>query len=316
MSMMVSKLNYMPGDRFVPHHELQTITASLYVHVDDRNTVHQEGLIFDRERNMYFTNIYESKIMKIDTKTKEVSEFYEFEDHLFKTAAVKVHKDGRLFICGIDSRRDHLGEHGGIYALDPISKELTPIVTGYNVDDMVFDAEGGIYFTNYIGNQFDQCGTVEYVSPDYREQKTFLKNLASPNGICLSTDGSIMWVTETSGGRLHRIPIHDMWHSNIAYRFEGFYGPDSCSVDEDDNVYVAMARQGRILVFNPNGYLIGQVITPGCEDGQLLGTTHPMVHPDKAELYFTVHDVHGDCGANIFYCGSFAKGHAKAFQFQ
>lgn len=316
MADVVERLSYMPGDRYVPHHELQTITASMYVHVDDRNIVHQEGLIFDRSRNMYFTNIYESKIMKIDTKTKEVSVFYEFEDKRFKPAAVKIHKDGRLFICGVDPKSDPIGEHGGIYAIDPDGNNLTPIITGYNVDDMVFDAEGGIYFTNYVGTQINPCGSVEYVTPDFKEQSTFISKLASPNGICLSTDGNIMWVTETSAGILHRIQLHDLWHSNIAYRFEGFYGPDSCSVDEDDNVYVAMARQGRILVFNPSGFLIGQVLTPGCEDGVLLGTTHPMVHPDKAELYFTVHDVNGNCGANIFYCGSFAKGNNKAYQFQ
>jgi len=40
-----------------------------------------------------------------------------------------------------------------------------------------------------------------------------------------------------------------------------------------------------------------------------------MVHPDRKELYITVHDVNGDCGANIFYVGSFAKGNKKAYQF-
>jgi len=106
--------------------------------------------------------------------------------------------------------------------------------------------------------------------PDLGTVKTFVSNLASPNGIALSTDGSILWVTETAAGVLHRIAMNDSFRSTAPYRFEGFYGPDSCSVDEDDNLYVAMARQGRVMVFNSLGFLIGQVITPDCEHGVLM----------------------------------------------
>lgn len=315
MSQMIPALNYLPGDRYCPHHELQTITAVPFVHVDDRQVVHLEGLCFDRNGDMFFTNIYESIIMKVDMKTKEVSKFYEFEDKKFKPTAVKFHKDGRMFICGVDVKSTPLGVHGGIYTLNPDATGLKCILHGRNVDDMVFDANGGIYFTNYIGTPQHPDGTVEYISPDLSEVKVVVSNLASPNGVALSTDGEILWVTETSSGFLHRILLNDEFRSTVPYKFEGFYGPDSCSVDEDDNLYVAMARQGRVLVFNPTGFLIGQVITPGCERGVLLGTTHPMVHPDRKELYITVHDVNGDCGANIFYCGSFAKGNKKAYQF-
>lgn len=315
MDEVFQKLTYRPGDRFAPVQPPQTITASLFMHVDDRQLVHLEGLNFDRNRDMYFCNIPESVIMKIDMKKKELIKFYEFENKNFKPAAVKIHKDGRLFICGVDLNPAHMNENGGIYILDPDGTNLTPVVTGMSVNDMVFDREGGIYFDNYQGIPQNPTGSIEYLSPDLKNRKTVVPNLASPNGICLSTDNKILWVTEITSGVLHRITLDNINYSTTPYKFEGFFGPDSCSVDEDDNLYVAMARQGRVLVFNPNGFLIGQVLTPGRDDGILLGTTHPMVHPDKEELYITVHDVNGNCGANIFRCGSYAKGNKKAFQY-
>ena len=312
----IQKLEYRPGDKFAPVVPPQTVVASLFQHVDDRQLVHLEGLIFDRNRDIYYCDIPESIIMKLDMKTREVIKFYEFENKLCKPAAVKIHKDGRLFIACVDLNPAHINENGGIFALDPVTKELEPIVTNMSVNDLVFDSEGGIYFDNYQGTPTNPTGSIEYLTPDFKTQKTVVPNLAQPNGITLSPDEKILWITEITTGLLHRITLDNPNYSTTPYKFEGFFGPDSCEVDEDGNLYVAMARQGRVLVFNPTGFLIGQVLTPMRDQGILLGTTHPYVHPDKAELYITVHDVNGEQGANIFYCGSYAKGNPNAFQYQ
>ena len=74
-----------------------------------------------------------------------------------------------------------------------------------------------------------------------------------------------------------------------------------------------MARQGRIIVLNPSGFLIGEVITPCCEDGYNLGTTHPQVDPDEAVLYFTVHNLKGEFTGDIMCCGAFAKGNPNQY---
>ena len=58
-------------------------------------------------------------------------------------AAVKIHKDGRLFVC-------YLGDFessGGIYAVDANGEQqqmiISDIETEYCVDDLVFDSKGG-----------------------------------------------------------------------------------------------------------------------------------------------------------------------------
>lgn len=260
MKQELPKLECMRGDRFIPHHDPQTVTAVPFLHVDDRRDICLEGLIFDRDRNMYFTNINEAKIMKVDMESRKLSVYYEFSNPHFRPTAVKFHRDGRMFVAGLDRSSQKTGRYGGIYVVDPNRTDPVPVVEGVNVDDLVFDAKGGIYFSNYTGIPIRPDGTIEYLSPDFKQREIVMAHLAAPNGVCLSKSGDILWVTETAGGVLHRFDLKENRRSGIVYHFEGFFGPDSCSIDADDNVYVAMARQGRVLVFNPMGFLIGQVV--------------------------------------------------------
>ena len=64
--------------------------------------------------------------------------------------------------------------------------------------------------------------------------------------------------------------------ATIPYYFTGHEGPDSCCIDSDDNLYVAMYGQGRVLVFNKRGYPIGQILIPGRDEGHMLRSTHPQ----------------------------------------
>lgn len=311
----IPSLQYMPGDRYVPHHELQRVVASHYYHVGHEYEIHQEGLMFDRNGDMYFTDIYEALVRKIDMKTGEMSVVLEMPDKRSKIGAVKFHKDGRMFLACVDFEND--GEHGGIFYCNPDGTGLTCVSKGFSADDMVFDQEGGIYATNFCGTPIDRRGSIEYITPDLKTRTTFIDNLAGPNGVCFSPDYSIMWITETCGAKLHRVDMKKRRLSTTPYTFEGFFGPDSCSTDADGNVYVAMARQGRIMVFNPTGFLIGEIVTPRCEEGRNLGTTHPQVRPGTKELYITVHDaVEGYWTADIYYCGAFAGANMNQFHLQ
>ena len=308
-------LQYMPGDKYVPHHALQTVTAVPYVRVAEGYEIHQEGLIIDKQGDMYFTDIYACKVLKLDKKTKEVSVFADFKGKLPSIGAVKFHKDGRMFLACCDFPQD--GKDGGVFYTNPDGTGLTPVATGFSADDLVFDAEGGMYVTNFCGSPIDKRGTIEYISPDLKTRKTFIDGLEGPNGVCFSPDYGTMWITETNGGKVTRVDMNSprLRLTTSPYRTEGFFGPDSCSCDADGNVYIAMARQGRIIVLNPSGFLIGEVITPRCEEGYNLGTTHPQVDPEEAVLYFTVHNLKDEFTGDIMCCGAFAKGNPKQFHF-
>ena len=94
------------------------------------------------------------------------------------------------------------------------------------------------------------------MSPDFKSITPVIQNISVANGVALSTDERVLWVTETTTNRLHRIELEEdgvtiaPFGATIPYYFTGHEGPDSCCIDSDDNLYVAMYGQGRVLVFN------------------------------------------------------------------
>jgi len=307
----MKKLNYQSGDHFsaIPTFEpgLQTVVAEKFLKAYNQSLT-LEGVCFDRNGDMYFTSTAGNSIFKVNMETKELSVVFYKEN--VRPAAVKIHKDGRLFACCLTNEAI-----GGVIAMGPDGSNPEYIVKGYSVDDLVFDADGGFYFTDFIGDFRNPLGGVYYVAPDYQRVTLFCGNLCQPNGIALAKDGSVLWVTEFQAQRLHRFDLMNN-RAGIPYRFTGMNGPDSCSIDSDDNLYVALPNQGRVMVFNPLGTPIGQILTPGREDGHHLFTTHPMVRPGACEVYITCKDTAPDGeGSWIFVAGSFAPGNENAYQF-
>ena len=242
---------------------LQTITAEPWLEISDEG-LQLEGLCFNRNGDLTLCEVFGGTIFHVTLPDKKVTQL--FKSHKENPAAVKIHKDGRLFIC-------YLGDFersGGVFAVNAEGKAEETIVsdidTEYCVDDLVFDSKGGFYFTDFRGYSTNPKGGVYYVAPDYKSITPVIQNLAVANGIALSTDEKTLWVTETNANRLHRIDLLEdgvtiaPFGASIPYHFTGHEGPDSCCIDSDDNLYVAMYGQGRVLVFNKKGYPIGQIL--------------------------------------------------------
>ncbi|MFW3516764.1 SMP-30/gluconolactonase/LRE family protein [Staphylococcus caprae] len=304
----------------VSENELQTVTAEPWVKISDRG-LQLEGLNFNREGHLFLLDVFEGNIFKVDPSTKEVSR--SFVSEKTNPAAIKFHKDGRLFVC-------YLGDFkttGGIFATNEEGEQFEEIVselnTEYCIDDMVFDSKGGFYFTDFRGYSTKPLGGVYYVSPDFKSITPVIQNISVANGVALSTDERVLWVTETTTNRLHRIELEEdgvtiaPFGATIPYYFTGHEGPDSCCIDSDDNLYVAMYGQGRVLVFNKKGYPIGQILMPGRDEGKMLRSTHPKFIPDTNQLLICTNDIENgsEGGSMIYTVNGFAKGH-QSYQFQ
>lgn len=294
---------------------LQTVTAEKFLQVS-KERMHIEGLCFDRNGDLYFCSVQGGAVYRIDMQTKEITKIHQTEGVL--GAAVKIHKNGRIFLCTVGVTRP-----GYIVSMNPDGSDVQMIVEGYAVDDLVFDKDGGFYFTDMRGSAADPIGGVYYVTPDFKEIKPFALHLASPNGIALSMNQSTLWITEHTGNRLLRMPVKSGAYPVTVYRFTGYGGVDSCSIDEDDNLYVALFDQARYLVFNSMGFPIANVLLPEREKGYYGCTSHCMIKPGTHELYLTgVDDWAYDCmdresdGAWIFKAGSFGLGNRTSYQFQ
>ena len=297
---------------------IQTITAEPWLEISDKG-LQLEGLCFDRNGDLILCEVFGGTIFHVALPDKKITRI--LNSHKENPAAVKIHKDGRLFVC-------YLGDFdssGGIYAVDANGNKIQEIVsdieTEYCVDDLVFDSKGGFYFTDFRGYSTNPKGGVYYVSPDFQSITPVLQNLAVANGVALSTDEKTLWVTETNANRLHRIDLLEdgvtiaPFGASIPYHFTGHEGPDSCCIDSDDNLYVAMYGQGRVLVFNKRGYPIGQVLIPGRDSGHMLRSTHPAFIPGTDQLIICSNDIENDGGSWIYTVKGLAKGH-HSYQFQ
>lgn len=286
---------------------LLTITARPFFKVSSQG-LQLEGASFDRAGNLLFVDVFGGTVFKL-TPDKVLSTV--LPANALGSAGVAIHKDGRIFVTGLGNFIDT----GSIFWIHPDGSGLTTVVpasAGYLPDDLVFDADGGFYFTDFRGSSSDPIGGVYYVSPDFSTITPILKHLAIANGVCLSPDGKVLWATELSAGRLHKVELANPtaiapFGTAVPYHFNGF-APDSMRSDRDGNVYVAMYSQGRVLVFNPNGIAIGQILLPKRESGHNLRSTSVGFVPGTNEFVILTNDAKGGEGSWIFHARGFATG--------
>ena len=312
-------LVYGPETRIAPippaEQGLQTIVAQPWLKVKQTCYSDLEGTNFDLDGNLWYVEAGApaSKMHRVNCDTKE--DVVVFEDPLKRSmSGVRPGKDGRLWIPCVGPNFNH----GYIFSCNRDGSDYTLELEGPAVNDMVFDSKGGYYYTDFTGNISEQTGSIIYVTPDHKQHIPLLGHLASPNGLTLSTDEKTVWITESNAMRLLRITLAPNggptdiapFGMRVAYNFMGGGVCDSCEVDEDDNLYVAMYEQGRILVFNRFGWPIGQILLAGRERGEYLLSTHCAIRPGTNELYICTNDpVHG---AWIFKAGAFAKSGPKS----
>jgi gluconolactonase len=136
-------------------------------------------------------------------------------------------------------------------------------------NDIVFDADGGFWFTDF-GKKFEDrlmTGAIYYARCDGSLIRRAANHLLTPNGIGLSPDGTSLYVSETETSRLWRYPIQNAgvlglvpWPSpnggQLVQGLPGYQRFDSLAVEEGGNICVATLVNGGISVFTPEGELI------------------------------------------------------------
>lgn len=290
-----------PGEQGLP-----IVTAEKFHLVTRERPKHTEGVIFDKNGDMYFTSTYQGRIFRLNMQTMERECLWYDPD--LKPVSVKLDRKGRIFISCLGTAN----KSGRIVVLGSDLKEERVLAEGRDIDDVAFDADGNLYYTHFIGTVYNPVGGIYKITPDMEHEELFMGNLCSPNGVCFSTDYKIMWITEFTAGRLLRIPMGSPYGS-VVYHFTGYYGPDSVSVDAADNVYVCLFDQGRVMIFNPDGYPIGQILMPNREVGHNLGSAHAMVKPGTKDCYIACADDNGNEGSWIMKAPALAEGNSKAY---
>lgn len=159
-----------------------------------------EGPSFDRQGNLYVTDIPFGRIFRISP----AGAWHLVTQYDGWPNGIAIHKDGRLFIA--DYRR-------GLICMDPVNGAITPLLAHRNsesfkgLNDLTFDAQGQLYFTDQGQTGLhDPTGRVYRLDPDAR-LTCLLANAPSPNGIALDAEERTLFVAVTRANQGMAQPV-------------------------------------------------------------------------------------------------------------
>lgn len=280
--------------------DIPTVVAERWYPVTGEPTV-LEGVAFDGA-DLLFCDVGASRVLRV-TPDKRSSVVLDRPG--LKPGGLALHHDGRLFVAASSANTiGFLGRDGQL-------RSVVQASAGYAPNDLVFDKDGGFYFTDFKGSAADPTGGVYYVAPGGSAVTPITKGLALANGIALSPDGRYLWVTEFGRNRLLRIELEQPGKVArlgfvVAYNFIG-PAPDSMRVDAEGNVYVALNGQGRVLILSSGGVPVGQILLPGRDEGHFLASNSLALKPGTNEVYIVASDRMPGRGAAVFRARSFAQ---------
>jgi gluconolactonase len=200
--------------------------------------------------------------------------------------------DGALYVCNNGGNeyaqggflstgpaKDYRG--GYIQRIDLASGETRILYSECNghklsaPNDLVFDRQGGFYFTD-LGKRYAHQrdhGGVYYAVPDGSRIVELVYPMLSPNGIGLSPDEQTLYVADTESSRLFAYdivapgvlkqePFPAPYGGRLVCGLPGFQRFDSLAVEASGNICVATLITGHITVIAADGRVVRQVKMP------------------------------------------------------
>ncbi|MDB5430101.1 MAG: SMP-30/Gluconolaconase/LRE domain protein [Caulobacter sp.] len=131
-------------------------------------------------------------------------------------------------------------------------------------NDLVFDRQGGIWFTDHGCSTPDgrKYGGLLYARPDGSKITRLRDHMISPNGVGLSPDESVVYAADTNLGRLWAFDISapgelaeppPFQPGRVICNLPGYQLLDSLAVEAGGKVCVATIINGGITAFDPDG---------------------------------------------------------------
>ena len=205
-----------------------------------------EGPVFGSDGNLYVSDIPFGRVFRIGP-TGEWSLVAEYDG---EPNGMKFLDAGSLLITDYKN---------GLMRLDIASGTVEPYLERRNserfkgVNDLVFDAQGNLYFTDQGQTGLhDPTGRLYRLRPS-GQLDLLLGNVPSPNGVALSPDEQVLYLAVTRGNAVWRVPLlPDGSVAKVSQFFtsHGPSGPDGLAVDTEGRVLVANPGLGYVWVLN------------------------------------------------------------------
>jgi gluconolactonase len=185
-----------------------------------------EGPAVDRDGNVFFTDIPNSRIYKIAIDKVSI-----FKENTGGANGLMFGPDGRLYACQNDRRR--------IAAYAPDGTESV-LAEGVESNDLAVTARGALYFSDPPHHR------VWYIDPGGNKRVVY-EGIDFPNGVRLSPDQSLLMVADTNGKWVWSFQVQpdgSLANGEPFYRLEtpddsSASGADGMTLDTDGYLYVA-----------------------------------------------------------------------------
>jgi len=240
-----------------------------------------EGPSFDRQGNLYFTDIAFGRIFRITAAGAwELVVQYDGWPN-----GLKIHKDGRIFIADYKL---------GLLILDPATGRIEEVLrTMYSegfkgLNDLHFARNGDLYFTDQGQTGIaDPTGRVFRLRDDGTLDRLVL-NAPSPNGITLSNAEKHAYLAVTRSQQVWRLPLMadgSLSKTGVAIQLSGGVGgPDGVEMDSEDGILVCQLGVG-IWRFDKNMLPTHLIHSPDPKHHHLANIAYGGA--DRRTLYIT-----------------------------
>ncbi len=208
-----------------------------------------EGPAADINGDVYFSDIPENKIFKIDAQGKVVL----FAENTAKTNGLMIGPDALLYGCRMGDRQ--------IVAYDKQGRIARVLAKEVDANDLVVDSTGTIFFTE------PKAGRVWHIAPDGASR--IVAEDLRPNGLILTPDEGTLVVTdgrdpvlwafrvEADGALTQKAPYFLPLRMITTRKGTG---ADGMTFDKAGRIYVATAAG--LQMFDPTGRMGGVIAKP------------------------------------------------------
>ncbi|HYI94125.1 MAG TPA: SMP-30/gluconolactonase/LRE family protein [Bryobacteraceae bacterium] len=232
-----------------------------------------EGPAIDRDGNVFFTDIQNNRIHRISALDGKVTIF---KENTAASNGMMFGPDGRLYVCENGRKRIVAYDNDG---------SASVIADGVNSNDLAVSRNGEIYFTE------PPTKRVWFIDAN-RNKRVVHEGIDYPNGVRLSPDQSLLFVTDYRGKFVWSFQVQpdgSLANGQPFYRLET---PDDSSVSHADGMtvdtegYLYVATRAGLQICDQAGRVVAILNKP--QEAPL--TNVLLAGPDLQTLYVTAGD--------------------------
>ena len=214
-----------------------------------------EGPAANSYGELFFSDLQAGRIYRLDNKGQPSV----FLDSSGGANGLFFDSSGSLIACQ--------GDLGRVVSISE-QRDVTVLADTYQgkrftkPNDLWIDSEGGIYFSDpAYGTKPVQDGEhVYYINADRTGITRVIDDMVRPNGLIGIASGQSLYVADHGAGKVY---VYDITEPGILSDKRLFVDKacDGMTIDRFGNVYIT--NESHVLVYNPDGQLIEQILAGG-----------------------------------------------------